>query len=73
MTQTLSREVEGTQIPDAPSRSSFALALSDCRVLIGRNVKHIARNAETNSSTSPRANFGCSNFSCAPPVAFAAA
>lgn len=46
MTQTLSREAEGTQIPDTPSRSSFALALSDCRVLIGRNVKHIARNAE---------------------------
>lgn len=46
MTQTLSREVEGTHIPDTPSRSSFALALSDCRVLIGRNVKHIARNAE---------------------------
>ncbi|MEU8632851.1 ABC transporter permease [Amycolatopsis sp. NPDC048633] len=46
MTQTLSREVEGTQLPDTPSRSSFALALSDCRVLIGRNVKHIARNAE---------------------------
>jgi len=46
MTQTLSREVEGTQIPDTPSRSSFALALSDCRVLVGRNIKHIARNAE---------------------------
>lgn len=46
MTQTLSREVEGTQLPGTPSRSSFALALSDCRVLIGRNVKHIARNAE---------------------------
>jgi ABC-2 type transport system permease protein len=46
MTQTLSREVEGTQIPDTPSRSSFALALSDCRVLVGRNVKHIARNTE---------------------------
>ncbi|MEV6645994.1 ABC transporter permease [Amycolatopsis sp. NPDC051371] len=46
MTQTLSREVEGTQIPDTPSRSSFALALSDCRVLVGRNVKHIARNSE---------------------------
>jgi ABC-2 type transport system permease protein len=46
MTQTLSREVEGTQIPDTPSRSSFALALSDCRVLVGRNVKHIARNPE---------------------------
>jgi ABC-2 type transport system permease protein len=46
MTQTLSREVEGTQIPGTPSRSAFALALSDCRVLVGRNVKHIARNAE---------------------------
>ncbi|MEU0797612.1 ABC transporter permease [Amycolatopsis sp. NPDC005961] len=46
MTQTLSREVEGTQLPDTPSRSSFALALSDCRVLVGRNVKHIARNME---------------------------
>jgi len=46
MTQTLSREAEGTRIPDTPSRSSFALALSDCRVLIGRNVKHITRNSE---------------------------
>ncbi|MEV4150127.1 ABC transporter permease [Amycolatopsis sp. NPDC049691] len=46
MTQTLSREVEGMPLSDTPSRSSFALALSDCRVLIGRNVKHIARNAE---------------------------
>ncbi|WNV85379.1 ABC transporter permease [Umezawaea sp. Da 62-37] len=46
MTQTLSREVEGTQVPETPSRSSFALALSDCRVLIGRNVKHITRNPE---------------------------
>jgi ABC-2 type transport system permease protein len=46
MTQTLSRELEGKQIPDTPSRSSFALALSDCRVLIGRNIKHITRNAE---------------------------
>jgi ABC-2 type transport system permease protein len=46
MTQTLSREVEGTQLPDTPTRSAFALALSDCRVLVGRNVKHIARNAE---------------------------
>jgi ABC-2 type transport system permease protein len=46
MTQTLSREIEGTQIPDTPSRSSFALALSDCRVLVARNVKHIARNPE---------------------------
>ncbi|MEV6876004.1 ABC transporter permease [Amycolatopsis sp. NPDC051128] len=46
MTQTLSRELEGEQIPDAPSRSSFALALSDCRVLVARNVKHIARNPE---------------------------
>jgi ABC-2 type transport system permease protein len=42
----LSREAEGTRIPDTPSRSSFALALSDCRVLIGRNVKHITRNSE---------------------------
>ncbi|MEV7046349.1 ABC transporter permease [Amycolatopsis sp. NPDC051061] len=46
MTQTLSREVEGTQLPDTPSRSPFALALSDCRVLVGRNVKHIVRNPE---------------------------
>ncbi|SED06222.1 ABC-2 type transport system permease protein [Amycolatopsis tolypomycina] len=46
MTQTLSREVEGAQLPDTPSRSAFALALSDCRVLIGRNVKHILRNTE---------------------------
>jgi ABC-2 type transport system permease protein len=46
MTQTLSREVEGTQVPETPSRSPFALALSDCRVLIGRNVKHITRNPE---------------------------
>jgi len=46
MTQTLSREIEGKQIPDTPSRSPFALALSDCRVLIGRNVKHITRNPE---------------------------
>ncbi|WIY03014.1 ABC transporter permease [Amycolatopsis mongoliensis] len=46
MTQTLSREAEGTQLPDTPSRSSLALALSDCRVLIGRNVKHITRNSE---------------------------
>jgi ABC-2 type transport system permease protein len=46
MTQTLSREVEGTRVPETPSRSSFALALSDCRVLVGRNVKHITRNPE---------------------------
>lgn len=46
MTQTLSREVEGTQVPETPSRSSFALALSDCRVLVGRNIKHITRNPE---------------------------
>ncbi|WP_336157658.1 ABC transporter permease [Amycolatopsis sp. VC5-11] len=46
MTQTLSREIEGTHIPGSPSRSSFALALSDCRVLVARNVKHIVRNPE---------------------------
>ncbi|MDT8911883.1 ABC transporter permease [Amycolatopsis sp. PS_44_ISF1] len=46
MTQTLSRETEGKQIPDAPTRSPIALALSDCRVLIGRNLKHITRNPE---------------------------
>ncbi|WP_206797629.1 ABC transporter permease [Amycolatopsis sp. MtRt-6] len=46
MTQTLSRELEGTQTPAAPSRSPFALALSDCRVLVARNVKHIVRNPE---------------------------
>ena len=46
MTQTLSREIEGKQIPDTGSRSPFALALSDWRVLIGRNIKHITRNPE---------------------------
>jgi ABC-2 type transport system permease protein len=46
MTQTLSREIEGKEIPAAPQRSSFALALSDWRVLIGRNIKHITRNPE---------------------------
>jgi ABC-2 type transport system permease protein len=44
MTQTLSRET----VPEAPSpkRLSLASAISDCRVLIRRNVKHIARNPE---------------------------
>ena len=47
MTQTLSAQTEGRQIPDTPDpRSPIALALSDCRVLIGRNVKHITRNPE---------------------------
>lgn len=46
MTQTLSREIKGTEIPAAPQRSSFALLLSDWRVLIGRNIKHITRNPE---------------------------
>lgn len=46
MTQTLSREIEGTEIPATPRRSLFALTLSDWRVLIGRNIKHITRNPE---------------------------
>ncbi|HEY3712391.1 MAG TPA: ABC transporter permease [Amycolatopsis sp.] len=47
MTQTLSEETVGKQIPDTPDRRSpLALALSDYRVLIGRNVKHITRNPE---------------------------
>ena len=47
MTQTLSEETVGKQIPDPPDRRSpLALALSDYRVLIGRNVKHITRNPE---------------------------
>ncbi len=46
MTQTLSREIEGKQIPETPKRSSLSLLLSDWRVLIGRNIKHITRNPE---------------------------
>ncbi|MGW7534403.1 ABC transporter permease [Amycolatopsis sp. NPDC054798] len=46
MTQTLSRETEGAQIPAAPESSGLASVLSDFRVLIGRNVKHITRNPE---------------------------
>lgn len=46
MTQTLSRETEGAQIPAAPESAGLATVLSDFRVLIGRNVKHITRNPE---------------------------
>jgi len=46
MTQTLSREIEGMAAPATPRRSPFLLALSDWRVLIGRNIKHITRNPE---------------------------
>ncbi|MFF4594475.1 ABC transporter permease [Amycolatopsis sp. NPDC001319] len=46
MTQTLSRETEGTRIPATPARSALSLAASDYRVLIGRNLKHITRNPE---------------------------
>ncbi|GAA3548058.1 multidrug efflux ABC transporter permease LieB [Amycolatopsis ultiminotia] len=46
MTQTLSRESEGTRIPEVPSRAPISLVLSDFRVLIGRNIKHITRNPE---------------------------
>ncbi|MBB4689033.1 ABC transporter permease [Amycolatopsis jiangsuensis] len=46
MTQTLSRETEGTRLPEPPSRASLSLVLSDYRVLIGRNIKHITRNPE---------------------------
>ncbi|GAB3386537.1 ABC transporter permease [Amycolatopsis echigonensis] len=46
MTQTLSRETEGARIPAAPESAGLASVLSDFRVLIGRNVKHITRNPE---------------------------
>ncbi|MFD2474513.1 ABC transporter permease [Amycolatopsis silviterrae] len=46
MTQTLSRETEGELVPAAPESAGLASVLSDFRVLIGRNVKHITRNPE---------------------------
>ncbi|WAL67967.1 ABC transporter permease [Amycolatopsis cynarae] len=46
MTQTLSPETEGKHLPAAPGRSPLSLVLSDWRVLIGRNIKHITRNPE---------------------------
>ncbi|MDQ2583533.1 multidrug ABC transporter permease [Saccharothrix yanglingensis] len=46
MTQTLSRETVDRPAPGSPARSALSLLLSDWRVLIGRNVKHITRNPE---------------------------
>jgi len=44
MTQTLSPDT--TPVAPRVTRSAFALALADCGVLIGRNVRHITRNPE---------------------------
>ncbi|WP_018681333.1 ABC transporter permease [Actinokineospora enzanensis] len=47
MTQTLSKPTETPSTPPpAPQGSVLGQTLSDMRVLIGRNVKHIARNPE---------------------------
>jgi ABC-2 type transport system permease protein len=46
MTQTLSRENVARPSAPTPGRMPLASVLSDCRVLIKRNIRHITRNPE---------------------------